>query len=141
MRRLIIAATYDEQIEMITSVRADFAYLGPTPYVRAQARAKVEILAGETEAGQAFYQSALVVRSDSPVEEWRDTFRTMEKLPARIVVPGHGHPGDLAKARKDTGNYLDFLVDQVAQAARDWAPLNAVTARLANQTYIQFEGQ
>lgn len=65
--RLIIAATYDEQIEMIASGRADYAYLGPTPYVRARARAKVEILAGETEAGQAFYQSALVVRSDSQV--------------------------------------------------------------------------
>ena len=67
------------------------------------------------------------------MEEWRDTFRAMEKLPARIVVPGHGHPGDLAKARKDTGNYLDFLVNQVARAARDWEPLDAVTARLANQ--------
>ena len=29
--RLVIARTYDEQIEMIASGRADFAYLGPTP--------------------------------------------------------------------------------------------------------------
>jgi phosphonate transport system substrate-binding protein len=70
--RLIIAATYDEQIEMIASGRADFAYLGPTPYVRARALSKVEILAGETEAGQAFYQSALVVRSDSPIQQVAD---------------------------------------------------------------------
>jgi phosphonate transport system substrate-binding protein len=70
--RLVIATTYDEQIEMIASGRADFAYIGPTPYVRARALAKVEILAGETEAGQAFYQSALVVRSDSPIQKVAD---------------------------------------------------------------------
>lgn len=51
---------------MIASGRADIAYLGPTPFVQARAQAKLEILAGETEAGQAFCQSALVVRSDSP---------------------------------------------------------------------------
>lgn len=70
--RLIIAATYDEQIGMIASGRADFAYLGPTPYVRARERGKVEILAGETESGQAFYQSALVVRADSPIQQVAD---------------------------------------------------------------------
>lgn len=70
--RLIIAATYDEQIDMIASGRADFAYMGPTPYVRARARARVEILAGETENGQAFYQSALVVHKDSPIRRVAD---------------------------------------------------------------------
>lgn len=70
--RLVIARTYDEQIEMIASGRADFAYLGPTPYVRARKRAQVEILAGESEGGQAFYQSALVVRAESPIEKVTD---------------------------------------------------------------------
>lgn len=70
--RLVIATTYDEQIGMIADGRADFAYIGPTPYVRARARAKVEILAGEAENGQAFYQSALVVRADSPVQRVAD---------------------------------------------------------------------
>ena len=64
--RLVIASTYDEQIEMIATGRADFAYIGPTPYVRARDRGRVAILAGESEGGQAFYQSALVVRADSP---------------------------------------------------------------------------
>lgn len=70
--RLVIASTYDEQIDMIARGRADFAYIGPTPYVRARARAKVEILAGEAENGQAFYQSALVVRADSPIQRVAD---------------------------------------------------------------------
>ncbi|MGQ9685528.1 MAG: hypothetical protein ACUVT2_04370 [Thiobacillaceae bacterium] len=36
-------------------------------------------------------------------------------------------------AWRDTGDYLDFLMDQVAPAAREWEPLDVVTARLANQ--------
>lgn len=70
--RLVIARTYEEQIEMIASGQADFAYLGPTPYIRARRLAKVEILAGEAEGGQAFYQSALVVRADSPIAKVGD---------------------------------------------------------------------
>lgn len=70
--RLVIARSYDEQIEMIASGRADFAYIGPTPYIRARRLAKVEILAGESEGGQAFYQSALVVRADSAIEKVTD---------------------------------------------------------------------
>ena len=70
--RLVIARTYDEQIEMIASGRAEFAYLGPTPYVRARELGPVQILAGESEGGRAFYQSALVVRADSPVQKVAD---------------------------------------------------------------------
>lgn len=107
-----------------------------------------------------FHDRMLGVWPHSPVGQWRDTFRAMEKLPAKIVVPGHGKPGDLSKARHDTGNYLDFLADQVIPAAKNWEPLGAVTTRLAdqpqfrhlehydgwhkrniNQTYIQFEGK
>ena len=107
-----------------------------------------------------FNDRMLGVWPHSPVDAWRDTFRAMETLQPRIVVPGHGRPGDLAQARRDTGDYLDFLMDNVAVAAREWEPLDAVTARLAkqprfshlehydgwhrrniNQTYIQFEGK
>jgi phosphonate transport system substrate-binding protein len=70
--RLVIASSYDEQIEMIATGRADFAYIGPTPYVRARERGRVRILAGEAEGGQAFYQSALVVRANSPIQKVAD---------------------------------------------------------------------
>ncbi len=107
-----------------------------------------------------FHDRMLGVWPHSPVDAWRDSFHALEKLAPDIVVPGHGGPGDLSKARRDTGAYLDFLMDQVARAARDWEPLDAVTARLAdrpefmhlehyagwhrrniNQTYLQFEGK
>lgn len=107
-----------------------------------------------------FHDRMLGVWPHSPVDAWRDTFRAMEKLQPKLVVPGHGQPGNLAKARRDTGDYLDFLMDSVAMAAREWEPLDAVLVRLAdqprfrhlehyegwhrrniNQTYIQFEGK
>lgn len=70
--RLVIASTYDEQIAMIASGRADLAYIGPTPYVEARSRAPIRIIAGEAENGLAFYQSAIVVRADSPIATLAD---------------------------------------------------------------------
>lgn len=70
--QLVIASTYDAQIEMLASGRADYAYIGPTPYVRARERGAVTLLVGEAEGGQAFYQSALVVRADSPCQRVTD---------------------------------------------------------------------
>lgn len=65
--RLVIASTYDEQIAMIADGRADLAYIGPTPYIAARRQASIRILAGESEKGQAYYQSAIVVRADSNI--------------------------------------------------------------------------
>lgn len=70
--KLVVASTYDEQITMIAGGRADLAYLGPTPYVLARQHADIHILAGEAENGQAFYQSAIVVRTKSSVATLAD---------------------------------------------------------------------
>ncbi len=84
--RLHIARSYDEQIDMIAKGSADYAYLGPTPYVRARTRGKVEILAGEAEGGQAFYQSALIVRADSPIQRVADLAGKRVALGAEISM-------------------------------------------------------
>ncbi|MEW6676976.1 MAG: phosphate/phosphite/phosphonate ABC transporter substrate-binding protein [Pseudomonadota bacterium] len=84
--RLVIATTYDEQIEMLATGRADYAYIGPTPYVRVRARAPVDILAGEAENGQAFYQSALVVRATSPIRQVADLAGKRIALGAEISM-------------------------------------------------------
>ena len=69
---LLIAPTYERAVDMIASGQADFAYLGPTPYLQARDKSPIRILAGETENGQAFYQSVLVVRADSPIQRVAD---------------------------------------------------------------------
>jgi phosphonate transport system substrate-binding protein len=84
--RLVIANSYDEQIAMIADGRADYAYLGPTPYIRARERGTVRILAGESEGGHAFYQSALVVRDDSPIRRVADLAGRRVALGAEISL-------------------------------------------------------
>jgi phosphonate transport system substrate-binding protein len=70
---LRVASTYEEQIEHIAEGKADLAYIGPTPYVRAHDRyAPVRLLAAEAENGKASYQSVIVVRTDSPVRQLAD---------------------------------------------------------------------
>ncbi|MGF1548704.1 MAG: MBL fold metallo-hydrolase [Thiotrichales bacterium] len=107
-----------------------------------------------------YHDRMLGVWPHSPVEAWRNTFHAMTQLQPKVIVPGHGNPGDLAQAVRDTGAYLDFLVAEVIPAAREWEPLDEVTARLTdqpafmhlehfdswhgrniNQTYLQFEGK
>ncbi|QVL48894.1 MAG: hypothetical protein KFB96_25745 [Thiocapsa sp.] len=84
----------------------------------------------------------------------------MEALEPKVVVPGHGNPADLAKTKRDTGDYLDWLVREVEGALGNWEPIDETVARLAdapdfehlehfegwnqrnvNQTYLQLEGE
>ncbi len=104
--RLAIASTYDEQIAMISDGRAQLAYLGPTPYVRARERGRVKMLAGVAINGQACYLGAIVVRADSPVQRVSDLKgRCMafgaKSIAASILASGspscRSSPGDAAR--------------------------------------------
>ena len=105
-----------------------------------------------------FNDRMLGVQSYSRVEEWREAFKRIAALEPQVVVPGHGFPGSLDKARRDTGDYLDFLVDRVGKALEDWQELGETTDQLSdapqfrhlklydswhrrniNRTYLQLE--
>lgn len=107
-----------------------------------------------------FMDRMLGIWPHSDVEGWRDAFQAMEALNPSVIVPGHGDPGDLSKARRDTGDYLDWLVEQVTASLANWESLDEVVGRLADapafvhlehfdswhrrnlsQTYLQFESQ
>jgi glyoxylase-like metal-dependent hydrolase (beta-lactamase superfamily II) len=96
----------------------------------------------------------------SAVKDWQAAFLRMEALAPRIIVPGHGPVCDLAKARRDTGDYLDWLVRETDAALEDREALDTVVARLADapqfrhlqhydswhrvnvsRTYLQLEGE
>ncbi|MEA3410808.1 MAG: MBL fold metallo-hydrolase [Pseudomonadota bacterium] len=96
----------------------------------------------------------------SDVRSWREAFRRVEALQPEVIVPGHGSVCDLAKARRESGDYLDWLVEQVGAAVADWEELDHVVDRLGdeprfahlehfddwhrtniNRTYLQLEGQ
>jgi len=83
--------------------------------------------------GDLVYTDRLLgVLSSSRVRSWRAAFERMKTLEPKVIVPGHGSVGDLAKAQHDTGDYLDWLIEHVSAALVDWEPLDEVVERLAD---------
>lgn len=71
---LYLAHSYGDQIRRISHGQTDLAYLGPTPYLRAQDQSlagagtdRLEILAGETLNGEPGYHSVIVTLASSPL--------------------------------------------------------------------------
>ncbi len=84
-------------------------------------------------SGDLVYTDRLLgVLPDSHVRSWREAFQRMTALNPKILIPGHGRVCDLVTARRDTGDYLDWLVREVGGAQQDWEPLDEVVARLAD---------
>jgi glyoxylase-like metal-dependent hydrolase (beta-lactamase superfamily II) len=67
-----------------------------------------------------FNERMFGVQPYSPVLAWQEAFHKIAALKPLFVIPGHGHPGDLSKAQRDTGDYLDWLVAEVGKAQGDW---------------------
>jgi len=88
--KLEIARTYIDQIRRVAEGRADLAYMGPTPLLRAQkfylrnATQKLIPLAEELIEGQAIYRSVIVTRKDGPVQR-------IEDLEGRLMAFGAHH--------------------------------------------------
>lgn len=68
----------------------------------------------------------------SRLKSWQAAYHAAAALKPKHIVPGHGRVCDLAKAKRDTGDYLDWLVAEVSRAVADWEPLEATVARLAD---------
>lgn len=140
-------------------VRMDLLWLGDAHYVGDALLWLPEsrvLFAGDL----VYLDRILGVWPHSRIRAWRDTFHAMEALEPKVVVPGHGNPADLAKTKRDTGDYLDWLVREVEGALGNWEPIDETVARLAdapdfehlehfegwnqrnvNQTYLQLEGE
>jgi len=52
------------------------------------------------------------------VKDWIASFDALEKLQPKVIVPGHGNLCDLAKARKETKDYLVLLRTHMQQALK-----------------------
>ena len=77
-----------------------------------------------------FHDRMLGVQPYSEVANWQKAFQRMVDLEPQHVIPGHGFPGDLAKAQRDTGDYLDWLMLEVGAAIEDWAPIDETVDNL-----------
>ena len=68
----------------------------------------------------------------SDVLSWRQAFHEMETLEAKHVVPGHGQVTDMAQARAEAGDYLDFLVTEIRTAVDNFEGLQATVEQLSD---------
>ena len=79
-----------------------------------------------------FHERMLGVHSTTPLVKWQQSFHIITKLNTNIVIPGHGHPGDLTQSETETGNYLDWLVAEVKKALADWQELGETVEQLSD---------
>jgi glyoxylase-like metal-dependent hydrolase (beta-lactamase superfamily II) len=90
-------------------------------------------------SGDLVYVDRLLgVMPTSSVRNGQIAFRALEHLQPQRIVPGHGRVCDLAQARRDTGDYYDFLVDKIGAAAQDMEPMDATLDRYMDLS--QFNG-
>ena len=68
----------------------------------------------------------------SSVKNGQKAFHALEALNPKHIVPGHGSVCDLAKAKRDSGDYEDFLADVIGKAAQDMEPLDATLDKYAD---------
>ncbi len=74
----------------------------------------------------------LGVLPGSSVRKAQQAFKAMAALAPAHVVPGHGRVCDMARARRDSGDYYDFLVNVVGAAAKEMESMDAVLTRHAD---------
>lgn len=70
------------------------------------------VIAGD----MAFHERLLPIFDDTDTAAWLDTWETgFEALDAVWVVPGHGHPTNMAQVRRYTRDYLVYLRARIAE--------------------------
>ncbi len=68
------------------------------------------VLAGD----MAFHERMLPIFEDTIVADWIETWETeFEPLGATYVIPGHGHPTNMAQVRRYTRDYLLYLREKI----------------------------
>ena len=89
-------------------------------------------------SGDHIYVDRLLgVLPQSNASTWLDAFNQIEFINPKVIVPGHGNICDLSKAKKQTGDYLKFLVDGTKKYAEDMAGVAVAVKGLSNAP--QFE--
>ncbi|MGV6849049.1 MAG: MBL fold metallo-hydrolase [Marinibacterium sp.] len=85
-----------------------------------------------------FTERLLGVQGDgksSVVRDWLASFDRVAAMNPAHIVPGHGHACNLARAQADTGDYLAWLIDNIAPAVEDFEGLADVVDRLESSPF------
>lgn len=84
-----------------------------------------------------YVDRAFVLLPWSSVKNGQQAFQTMEALQPKHIVPGHGRVSDLERARRECGDYYDFLNNTIGAAAEEMIPMSEVMAE--HENLPQFE--
>lgn len=74
------------------------------------------------------------VLPQSNVRKARAAFTRLVALNPKYVVPGHGRVTDLKQAKQETGDYYDFLINNVGAAARNMESIGETLDKFAKPT-------
>lgn len=78
------------------------------------------VIAGD----MAFHERLLPIFEDTMTAEWVETWETkFESLNATFVIPGHGHPTNMAQVRRYTHDYLVYLRGKIGIHLEDGGDL------------------
>lgn len=112
---LVIARSYVDRIQRISKGQADIAYMGPTPFLRAQdhylvdSQEKLIPIAAEEKDGKASYRSVIIVRDDSDIQTVKDLVNRTLALGAPHSFSSHYVPrvliGNAGLAFKDLRDF------------------------------------
>jgi len=84
-------------------------------------------------SGDHIYTRRLLgILNESDASSWLAAFRKIEGLAPARIVPGHGPVCTLQEARRDTGDYLVFIVNGVRGYAEELAGVDVAVSALAD---------
>jgi len=90
-------------------------------------------------AGDIVYvERALGTGPAKNVKSWVEVFEKMAAYQPEIVVPGHGHAVDFETAKKDTYDYLVFLIENISRMLDEGVDLlDAVELDQSQFSYLE----
>lgn len=77
------------------------------------------VISGDT----AFHERMLPIFDDTDTAAWIRTWDKFEALGAQYIIPGHGHPTNIAEVTKYTKNYLVYLRAKMAEVIENGGSL------------------
>lgn len=75
-----------------------------------------------------FVDRMLGVAPQSQHLTWLEAFSVIESLNPKVIVPGHGAPTTLEKAKADTLDYLRFLREQVGEVIEEGGDMQSLSS-------------
>jgi len=105
----------DERIIELGDFRIEVLHLGPTHSpgdTQVWLPAQKMLIAGDA----AFHERMPPIFEETDTAGWIETWEgPLEGLGALYVIPGHGHPTNMAQVRRYTRDYLVYLREKIAE--------------------------